>query len=163
MSDVEQEQAVEERTSLMSPQVRNLIVGTAIGIILLTITAWAGSVRTSKARNEALSDGIAALAASLKYPMLEARSMRTDAGRERLRPLTVDIMRAGGYKVVSISDPDGDVLATSATDLASSKFEEDELPKGKVKLESAAPGLRLYAPIMLGDTTLGYVVVETHD
>lgn len=144
----------------MSPQTRNLIVGTALAVILLTITAWAGSVRTEKARRAALVSGVSALAASLKYPMLEANSMRTNAGRDRLRPIVIDIATSGGYSAVTITGPDGDVLATTKGDLTAEKLDKEALPVEGAKVSNMTGGLVVAAPIKLADNVLGHVFVE---
>jgi hypothetical protein len=151
----------QERHQFMSPQTRNLLVGTAIAVILLTVTAWAGSVRTEKARRTALGNGVAALAASLKYPMLEANSMRTNAGRERLRPIVVEIAKAGDYAAVYIVEPDGDVIATTKGELAAERVSKDDLPSKGTKIRKTSTALVVGSPIMLADNVLGYVFVET--
>lgn len=153
----------EERKELMSQQTRTLLVGVGIAIILLTVTAFAGSVRTENARRESLAAGVSALAASMKYPLLESHSLRTDAGKERLGPIVDELKAAGDFESVSMCEPDGTTIATTLGRPGDLQFERDELPSGKVKIESARNGLRLYAPIKVGDTILGYLVVETKD
>jgi hypothetical protein len=149
------------RVELMAPQTRNLLVGTALAIVLLTITAWAGTVRTESAKQETLLSGVAALAASLKYPMLEANSMRTDAGRERLGPILSDISKAGGYSAIVLTDDKGAVLATTKGSAQGEKVDVDTLPKEGPRVVRSEPGLVGSSPILVGDTVLGYLIVET--
>ena len=150
-----------ERHQFMSPHTRNLLVGTAIAVILLTITAWAGSVRTERARREMLAAGVSALAASLKYPMLEAGSVRSTAGRERLDPIALEIAKAGNYAAVYIADKDGAVLATTEGGLARTKLDEKALPTKGARITEMKVGLLCGAPIRVGDSLLGFVFVET--
>ena len=149
-----------EKTHFMSPQTRNLLVGTALAIILLTITAWAGSVRTEKARRAALLDGVSALAAAMKYPMLEATSPRGTAGYGRLETIIADIATAGEYSAAWIAKPDGTVIATTRGDLEPKKIPSNELPSGGAKLTNGTAGATLSAPIKLSDKVVGYLFVE---
>ena len=76
---------VEETRTSESSQKRLLTVSAAC-VIALVLMAWFGSSRTARAKADSLQMDTAALAASMKYPLLEAASLRTDAGRERLLP-----------------------------------------------------------------------------
>jgi hypothetical protein len=153
------EHEVKERPTLMNANTRNLIVGTAIVVILLTVTALAGSVNTERAKKEALLYDVAALAASFKYPILEANSLRTDAGRERLNPMLNEIASAGGYTSMVLTDASGAVLASTSG--GKDRIEHDRLPKDGVKVTRQAAVLEAAAPIKMGSTTIGYLLVET--
>ena len=154
---------VEEERRLMSPSTRNLIVGSAIVVILLTITALAGSVNTKNARKSALLSGVNALAASFKYPILEANSLRTEAGRERLKPMLDEVADAGDFRSVVLTDSAGKVLARSDGSLSLESVPIDELPKEGSRIADSPPGLRVTAPVKMGGTTIGYLVVDTVD
>ena len=145
---------------LMSSQTRNLIVATAAVVILLTVMAWSGSARTEAAKKKGLAADVAALAVALKYPLLEANSMRTAAGRERLQPMAVEIGKAGDFKAVVITDVNGNVLATTKGPLESAAVVKD-LPSAGVLLGRNQAGITAASPIKLGDSTLGYLFVET--
>jgi hypothetical protein len=156
-----QEEAKKGAGSLMSPMTRNLIVGTAIVIILLTLTAWSGSARTEGAKRDGLAAEVSAIAAMFKYPILEANSLRTTAGHERLRPMVLEIAKAGGYESVVLTDASGAVLATTKGALEQKKIESRNLPKDGPVTSRSASGLNAAAPIKAGDSTLGYLFLET--
>jgi hypothetical protein len=147
----------------MSPSTRNLIVGSAIVVLLLTITALAGSVNTKNARKSALLSGVNALAASFKYPILEANSLRTEAGKERLKPMLDEVALAGDYRSVMLTDSAGQVMARSDGSLSQATIPIDELPKQGSRIADSPPGLRVTAPVKMGGTTIGYLVVDTKD
>lgn len=155
------EQAPTERPQLMNPNTRNLIVGTAIVVILLTVTAWSGSIRTESAKRDGLRADVAALAASFKYPLLEANSMRTSAGRDRLEPMLIEISSAGGYLAMVLTNEKGEVLATTKGSLERTSVPVGELPNKGPRVGRDAPGLSAAAPIKLGTMTIGYIFVET--
>lgn len=144
----------------MSPQTRNLIVGTGIAIVLITLTAYAGSVRTEDAKRSALRADVAALAAAFKYPVMEANSLRTDAGRDRLQPMLLEVARAGGFTHIVLTDQKGTVLATTKGELEAETVPKNELP-ARARVEREDPGLKAAAPIKLGSNTIGYLFVET--
>lgn len=148
-----------ERPVLMNPVTRNLIVGTAVVVILLTLTAWSGTIRKENALRDSLRNDVAALAAAFKYPVLEAGSMRTDAGRERLQPLVEDVAKAGGYLSVALLDKEGKILASSAR--GEESLPKDQLPEAPAVARVEA-GLRSAAPILVGGSPIGYVIVETN-
>ncbi len=156
-----QEPEVKERPVLMNPHTRNLIVGTAIVVILLTLTAWSGTIRTEAAKRDALRADVAALATSFKYPILEANSLRTDAGRERLEPMLNEVARAGGYIALVLTDEKGEVLATTRGSLDQGPVPVDELPKDGPWVGRKATGLNASAPITMSGSTIGYLFVET--
>lgn len=160
MSDEKVEAQPEERQHFIAPHTRNLIVGTALAVILLTITAWAGSVRTERAKRAALSSGVSALAASLRYPMLEANSVRSDTGRQKMRLIVLDIAEAGGYSAVYVTNADGEVIATTKGKLSSKKLSREALPSDGVKFEGISSGVSIGAPIKSADSVLGFVFVE---
>jgi hypothetical protein len=156
---VTQQPEKRERPVLMNPVTRNLIVGTAVVVILLTLTAWSGTIRKENALRDSLRSDVAALAAAFKYSVLEAGSMRTDAGRERLQPLVEEVTRAGGYLSVTLLDKEGNILASSVGS-------EDAVPKEELPKEPSVfrveDGLRSASPILVGGSPIGYIVVETN-
>lgn len=154
---------IDQEKRLMSPSTRNLIVGSAIVVLLLTITALAGSVNTKNARKSALLSGVDALAASFKYPILEANSLRTEAGRERLKPMLDEVAAAGDFRSVMLTDSAGQVMAKSDGSLSQSSVPVDELPKQGSRIADSPPGLRITSPVKMGGTTIGYLVVDTKD
>jgi len=156
-----QEEAKKGAGTLMPPTTRNLIVGTAIVIILLTVTAWSGTARTESAKKQGITAEVSALAAAFKYPLLEASSLRTEAGRERLQPMVDEIAEAGGYKSVVLADASGTVLASTKGSLASEKIGQENLPKSGPVVGRSDVGLTASAPIKAGDSTLGYLFVVT--
>jgi hypothetical protein len=156
-----QEEAKKGAGTLMAPTTRNLIVGTAIVIILLTVTAWSGTARTESAKKQGITAEVSALAATFKYPLLEANSLLTEAGRERLQPMVVEIAEAGGYKSLVLADPSGTVLASTKGALATGKIAQDDLPKSGPVIGRSEVGLTASAPIKAGASTLGYLFVET--
>jgi hypothetical protein len=154
-----QEAEQQERPTLMSPTTRNLIMGTAIVVILLTLTAWSGAIRTENAKRDGLRADVAALAMAFKYPLLEANSLRTSAGRERLAPILAEVARAGGYHALTLTDAEGKVLATTEGTLIES-VPEGDLPKSP-RVGRVEAGLSASAPVMLGGAPIGYLFVET--
>jgi hypothetical protein len=155
------EPEVKARPTLMSTNTRNLIVGTAIVIILLTVTAMAGSVNTERAKKEALLYDVNALAASFKYPIMEANSLRTDAGRERLDPMLKEVAKAGGYSSMVLTNEVGDVLASTKGSLEWSTVPVGTLPKDGARVGRTSVTLEAAAPIKMNESTIGYLFVET--
>lgn len=151
----------QDKVVLISKSTRNLIVGTAFVAILLTITAWAGSLRTENAKKDALAADVAALAASFKNAVLEARSLRSDMGRARLEPLVIDVAKAGSYNSVVLADSGGSVIATTDGVMESRTLDPETLPKKGPVVERRQTGLWAGAPIMLGGEPIGYIFVQT--
>lgn len=149
----------EIRPTLMNPQYRRVMMATGVVIVLLTLTSWIGSIRTNRARVDTLRSATSALAAALQQDILDANSQRTVAGRERLSPLITDIAKAGGYRVVTLTDGKGKVLVSTDKNLEGESIKE--LPDSGTEIEKTRSGLRAIAPIKLGGNVIGYLQVET--
>ena len=137
-----------------------MVVSTAVVIVLIALTAWAGTAKTERAKLDSLQMGAAALAASMKYPLLEAKSLRTDAGRERLQPMVSEIAKAGGYLSVVLTDDAGKVLATTDLNLQGKSLEDVSQSAGGSRVERRGGVLRATAPVMVGGSPIGYLRVD---
>ncbi|MCH7944669.1 MAG: hypothetical protein IIC73_01450 [Armatimonadetes bacterium] len=141
-------------------QTRFLVVSTAVVIVLIALTAWAGSAKTERAKLDSLQMGTAALAASMKYPLLEAASLRTAAGRERLQPMVEEIAKAGGYVYVVLTDEKGKVLATTDLNLQGKNLIDVLKASEGPRVERTFNELRATAPVMVGGSPIGYLRVD---
>ena len=152
------EEEVSGGTDLRS-QTKFLVVSTAVVVLLLALTAWAGSAKTERAKLDSLKMGTAALAASMKYPLLEAASLRTDAGRERLQPMVTEIAKAGGYIFVVLTDERGKVLASTDLNLQGKVLDDVSKSSKGPRVERTDGVLRATAPVLVGGSAIGYLRV----
>lgn len=150
----------EDTGSSKSSQKRLLILLAAIVIALFALNAWFGSARTERAKADSLKMDTAALAASMKYPLLEAASLRTNAGRERLQPMVTEIAKAGGYVYVVLTDEKGKVLASTDLNLQDKVLEDVSKSSKGPRVERTAGVLRATAPVMVGGSPIGYLRVD---
>ena len=150
-----------EGTDLRS-QTKFLAVSTAVVIVLLALTAWAGSAKTERAKVDSLKMDTAALAASMKYPLLEAASLRTDAGRDRLQPMVEEIAKAGGYVYVVLTDEKGKVLASTDLNLQGKNLKDVTESSDGSRVERTGGVLRATAPVMVGGSPIGYLRVDAN-
>ena len=153
------EETVSDATRTPS-QIRFVVISTAVVIVLLALSAWAGNAKTERAKLDSLRMDVAALAASMKYPLLEAASLRTDAGRERLQPMVSEIAKAGGYVFVVLTDDAGMVLATTDLNLQGESLEDVSKSAGGSRVERINGVLRATAPVMVGGSPIGYLRVD---
>ena len=155
--------AVEEKgigAIIISRQRQIIVVSAVIALALLGITAWVGGVKTERARLDTFRMDTAALAATMKYPLLEARSLRTDAGRERLQPMVEEIAKAGGYVYVVLTDEKGKVLASTDLNLQGKNVKDVTESSDGSRVERTGDVLRATAPVLVGGSPIGYLRVD---
>lgn len=141
-------------------QTRFLVISTAVVIVLLALSTWAGRAKTERAKLDSLRLDAAALAASMKYPLLEAASLRTNAGRERLQPMVSEIAKAGRYVSVVLTDEGGKVLASTDLNLKGKSLEGISESAEGSRVERRDGVLRATAPVLVGGSPIGYLRVE---
>jgi len=150
----------EIRPTLLNPQYRRYIIATGIVVVLLTLTSWVGAIRTNSARVDTFRSATSALAASLRPDLMDANSQRTDSGRIRLGPLVTNVAKAGGYRVVTMTDENGKVLASTDKNLEGSSLDTNGYPTETTFVGRTPSGLKAASPILLGDTVIGYLVID---
>ena len=160
--EIEGADTVEDTDSSEKDQssMKRLMTVSAAFVIALVLMSWFGSSRTARAKADSLQMNTAALAASMKYPLLEARSLRTDAGRERLQPMVEEIAKAGGYVYVVLTDERGKVLASTDLNLQDKVLADVLESSGGSRIERTFNILRATAPVMVGGSPIGYLRVD---
>lgn len=149
-----------EQTDISESSRKRLITVSAAFAIALVLVLLFGMSRTTRAKLDSLKMDTAALAASMKYPLLEAKSLRTDAGRDRLQPMVAEITKAGGYVYVVLTDEKGEVLASTDLNLLGKNLKEvTEASKGPL-VERNGDVLRATAPVLVGGSPIGYLRVD---
>ena len=118
------------------------------------------STAVVRAKVDSLRMDTAALAASMKYPLLEAASLRTSAGRERLQPMVEEIAKAGGYVYVVLTDESGKVLASTDLNLEGETLEDVLESADGPRADRTGGVLRATAPVMVGGSPIGYLRVD---
>ena len=149
----------EIRPTLLNPQYRRLIIATGVVIVLLTVTSWAGTVRTNRAKVDTFRSAVSAIAASLRQDLMDANSQRTDTGRARPGPLLIEVAKAGGYRVVTMTDENGKVLASTDKNLEGERVDEEDLPDDGTTVQKTGYGYKASAPIHLGENVIGYLLI----
>ncbi len=87
------------------------------GILTLAVLFWAQGIRTTLEKQEAFRRGIDGLASALVIPVLETKSVVNENRSARLQGIIESVQRSGSYDVVVVTDPQGNVLATTDTSL----------------------------------------------
>ena len=156
----EKKEDKEIRPTLLNPQYRRLIIATGVVIVLLTVTSWAGSVRTNRAKVDTFRSAASAIAVALRQDIMDANSQRTDTGRARLGPLVTNVAKAGGYRVVTVTDEDGKVLASTDTSLEGESVETDGFSAKSTDVRKTNYGYQATAPIKIGESVIGYLLID---
>lgn len=154
-----QEQIEEPKRFQLTKQTRTALIVSACVLLVFFATIWSGKMQTERVKREVFENDIAAIAASLKYPMLESKSLRSGAGKERIQTMASEISSAGKYELVLISDETGKILGTTDKNLEREKIDTESFPEKGCEVKTKGSSLTAEAPIVVGDTPIGFIRV----
>ena len=150
--DEQREPQAQPKSKAFDPRLRSLILA-AIGILLLVIVAWGGSLRTNQMRIAELERSVDALSEALEPSVLSEDT-------RKLERLVTDIAKAGGYREVSIADNGGKIIATTNSARLGQKSEAMRVSTNKAVAQKKDGQIKIRRAIILaGDTRYGNVEV----
>lgn len=96
----------------------------AAGIVAFALLVWVQGIRMSAERREAFGRGVDGIASALAIPVIETGSRTSNNRQARLQSTIESVQRTGKYESVTVTDANGNVLASTNTALQGQTIKE---------------------------------------